>query len=436
MTQEANNNAFPSCAEEVAAYVEQLVRQTNEDLRNFRLEQSALHSHISSMLDDNQNLSSKLEKYHKMTIADDVEELKQQLCFSNDALSKAMAQIERFKKDRQCRDQIQECADRTIKNMETELQSYRTQLSKGDNKHIYDKSIKFLEHKLSVQQEKINTQANLIQVLNEQKQHCAEQIQELQAELKLRKHDTDDREENEATITSLRKQLKDCEKSLQHSRALLEKSTKREKIAMLKVQEAIGVSEAAVREKEDAEKLAETYKEEAAHLATNIGSIMDEAAKRVDNEVEQLKSKLSKRDKTILSLRERLNSQVVEHKSLVESLEDRYNRMTQKYVQTLKLNEKLETHVEDCNKRLIEMEQCTLKKEEHPLKNKNDNDPPLEYYLHAYKDLKAHYKNILNDLTKRFETEFQSIHKEKCELQAENEILRNGPAGDGVGKFL
>ncbi|XP_034487359.1 interaptin isoform X2 [Drosophila innubila] len=435
MTQEANNYAFPSCAEEVAVYVEQLVRNTNEDLKNFRLEQTALHSHISTMLDDNQNMSSKLEKYQKMEISDDVEHLKQQLRLSNEALSKALSQIERFKVDRHCMEKIKECADRTIRNMETELQSYRTQLSKGDSQQLYDKSIKMLEHKLNVQQEKIQTQAKLIHVLQEHKKHSGEQIKDLQSELNERKQDMDNQEENNAKISSLNKQLKECSKSLQHTRAMLEKSTKREKMAMLKVQEAIEINEATQREKEDAEKLAETYKEEATQLATNIGNIMDEAAKRVDNEVEQLKTKLAKRDKTILSLREKFNHQMAEHKSVVQSLEDRYNRMTQKYEQTLKLNEKLEAHVESCNKRLINMEQCTFKEEEHPL-NKNDSDPPLEYYVHAYKDMKSHYKSIVNDLTKRFEAEFESLQKEKCELQAENEILRSGPAGDGIGKFL
>jgi len=163
-----------------------------------------------------------------------------------------------------------------------------------------------LEHKLNVQQEKIQTQAKLIHVLQEHKKHSGEQIKDLQSELNERKQDMDNREENDAKISSLNKQLKECNKSLQQTRAMLEKSTKREKMAMLKVQEAIEINEATQREKEDAEKLAETYKEEATQLATNIGNIMDEAAKRVDNEVEQLKAKLAKRDKTILSLREKV----------------------------------------------------------------------------------------------------------------------------------
>lgn len=434
MTQEASNYPFPRCAEEVARHVEQLVRQTDEDLKKFRLDQKSFHKYISSLLDDNQNLSSKAEKDLKMTLSEDVQHLQQQLRMANDALAKALSQIELFKKDRRCLQKIQDCSNRTIKNMEAELQSYRAQLSKDDNQQIYDMSIKKLEQRLATQHEKIQSQINLIKVLQEEKQNCGEQIQELQAELKQQKHDANNRKDNEATISSLQKQLKECNKSLQNTRALLAESTKREELAMIKVQESLVLSEAAAREKADAEKLAETYKEEAAHLATNIGSIMDEAAKRVDNEVDQLKTKLSKRDKTILSLREKLNNQIAEHKSIVEKLEARYSRMSLKYVQTLKQNEKLESHVENYNKRLIEMEQCALKEGEHRLKNKDD-DSKLENYLHAYKDLKVHYIELINDLTKKFEVEFSRMQRENCELQAENEILRNGPAGDGIGKF-
>jgi len=59
--------------------VEQIVNQTYEDLTKFRLEQTALHSHISTILDDNQNLTSKLERYQRMTLSEDVQHLQQQL---------------------------------------------------------------------------------------------------------------------------------------------------------------------------------------------------------------------------------------------------------------------------------------------------------------------------------------------------------------------
>ncbi|XP_034112964.1 uncharacterized protein LOC117573705 [Drosophila albomicans] len=431
MTQEADNYVFSNCAEQVAECVERLVRQTNEDLRNFREEQSGLRAHISSILDENRNLSTQLGKYTRMPYASDMEELQQQLRLSNDALVQAKAQIDALKKDRHCLNQINECSQRTIKNLETKLQNYRQQLSKGDKQQMYDKSIKMLEQKLALQQEDIRTQANVIKALHQHKVRDGERIETLQTELTKRRQDNENREESQAKMATMQKQLKELDRALKYTQSLLEKSTKREETAMRKVQEALSINEATEREKIEAERLAETYKEEATQLATNIGNVMDEAAKRVDNEVDQLRSKLSKKDKMIQSLREKLNHQIAENKSMMESIEARYNRISLKYEETLKQNEKLAAHVESCNKRVTEMEQYAQK--EHHLTSKKNYDPQLEDYMQANKKLKSHYRYLLHDLTNRFEAEFENVRKENCDLKAENELLKSGAAGDGIG---
>lgn len=171
----------------------------------------------------------------------------------------------------------------------------------------YNKAIKVLEGRLAAQQEELRTQAKLIKVLHEHKQRCGEQIDHLQSQLKDRHRGEVTREDNQAKVTSLQKQIREFEKSLQHTRALLDESKKREIEAMRKVQDAIAISEAAVREKDEAEKRAASYKEEASNLAFNIGTIMDEAAKRVDNEVAQLKTKIAEKDKTIALIRGRVS---------------------------------------------------------------------------------------------------------------------------------
>lgn len=124
--------------------------------------------------------------------------------------------------------------------------------------------------------------------------------------LKGRESDSAARDDEQMKISSLQKQLRELEKSLRYTQSLLDQSTKREALAMQKVQESLGLCDTAVQEKEEAEKRAEAYKEEATQLATNIGSIMDEAAKRVDSEVDQLKTKLVEKDKIISSLREKV----------------------------------------------------------------------------------------------------------------------------------
>lgn len=159
---------------------------------------------------------------------------------------------------------------------------------------------------MAAQQEEIRTQADVIKALHAHKQRCGEQIQQLEFKLKSREQNSSAQEDYQNKITAQQKQLKEVEKSLRYTRTLLDQSTKREALAMQKVQESLALCDTAVLEKEEAEKRAEAYKEEATQLATNIGSIMDEAAKRVDSEVDLLKAKLVEKDKIISSLREKV----------------------------------------------------------------------------------------------------------------------------------
>lgn len=147
MTQEATHYSFPRCvsrielnktpqisnsqysgAVEVANCVERLIKETNDDLKNFRAEQSHLRAHISSVLDENHNLSRELSKYKQMLGSGDTKDIHQRLDYTGDALSKAMAQIDALQKERRCLQKMQECSERTISNMESELNSYRAQL--------------------------------------------------------------------------------------------------------------------------------------------------------------------------------------------------------------------------------------------------------------------------------------------------------------------
>lgn len=48
----------------------------------------------------------------------------------------------------------------------------------------------------------------------------------------------------------------------------------------------------------------------------------------------------------------------------------------------------------------------------------------------SYKALKSHYRKALNDLTKKFESAIYNLQKQKCELQADNDLL-SGAVGDG-----
>lgn len=120
----------------MAQCVERLIKETNDDLKKFRAEQSHLRAHITTVLDENQNLTSELSKYKQMMGSGDTKDIQQRLNFTGDALSKAMAQIESLQKERRCLQKMQECSERTISNMESELNSYRAQLPAENNDQV------------------------------------------------------------------------------------------------------------------------------------------------------------------------------------------------------------------------------------------------------------------------------------------------------------
>uniref|UniRef100_A0A6P4F0T4 Uncharacterized protein LOC108048067 n=1 Tax=Drosophila rhopaloa TaxID=1041015 RepID=A0A6P4F0T4_DRORH len=256
-----------------------------------RQEQKNLRIYVNGVQEENGRLTSELAKCKNAMASGDYQDLRQSLLLTNKALEVAKKQVESLLKERQSLQSMQDYSKRTIENMELELRNYRVQMQQsGDDQIIqrYARAMKMLESKVSAQQEELRTQAETIKALHEHKQRGGEQLQQLHSQLKVQDQD-------QARVASLQKQLKEYELSLSHTHNLLLESTRRETTAIRKVEEAITLSEEATREKMEAKRLAEVYKEEVTQLANNIGSIMEEASKRVDNEVGQLKTSSGRR---------------------------------------------------------------------------------------------------------------------------------------------
>ncbi|XP_030370209.1 spindle pole body component 110 [Scaptodrosophila lebanonensis] len=442
MTQEAGTYGYASNdIQDVALGVERLINETNEDLKTFRAEQSTLRSQLSGVIEENKRLSSELGKYKKSMGSEPMDDVHSRLKCTSDALTKAMQQIDALRKERHCFQTLHECSQRTIEHMETELRNYRAHMPMGTTEESklqvqvnqkYANAMKVLEGKLGVQQEELDTQSRLIKALHEHKQRSGEQIQQLQTKLKEKAYNGVIMDENKTKIQKLQKQVKEYEKSLNYTRSLLEESNKREAQAMRKVQDAISLSEAAMREKVEAEKRAESYKEESTQLASNIGSIMDEAAKRVDSEVAQLKAKLEEKNKALVVLRERFKNEMAHNKSVVQKLESHSNRLEFKYKEALKQNDKLANEVEVACKQLNDLERANISRcdEARQAKMKKHYESQMERYMLAHKEMKSRYKDALNDLTQKFESEIYRLQKDNAELLADNEMLKNGAAGD------
>ncbi|KAH8236621.1 hypothetical protein KR026_006940, partial [Drosophila bipectinata] len=410
-------------------------------------EQAHIRAHVNGVLEENQRLAEELGRYKSTYVARDYKDLKDRLMLTNEALVKSRQQVEELRKERRSLQLMQECSQKTIENMELELKNYRAQVLESGEEHKitqrYVRAVKMLEAKVAAQQEELLTQAETIKALHEHKQRGGEQLQQLQAMLK-------DQAEEQAKLASLQTQVKEYDLSLSHTRNLLVESTRRETAAVRKAQEAMAMIEAATREKAEAEKRAENYREEVTQLATNIGTIMQEAANQVDVEVAQLRSKLSDKDKLIASIKDKvicgilgsgirihvvsplqLKKDAEEHKSVVRLLETRNNRLEHKYKEALKQNDKLEAEMDVTYRRLYELEKANdTTKESRDCKAKKHYEEQMARYHQAHKEMKTNYHAAMDDITQKFEAEIYLLRKQNSELEADNYLLKSGAAGD------
>lgn len=161
-------------------------------------------------------------------------------------------------------------------------------------------------------------------------------------------------------IVQLKEQLhvterhnKDLQKSLKVSHQAIEERSKREQSALQKVQEALAIAEAAVTDKEEALKRERLVKEECDNIASTIGQVMDEAARKVEKDMEAIKNKYLDKEKSLLDEKQKLTEEIQNQKKFNQILDTRCNRFEQKYKDAVRNNDELTNQLHLTAKALV-----------------------------------------------------------------------------------
>lgn len=101
---------------------------------------------------------------------------------------------------------------------------------------------------------------------------------------------------------------RELQKSLKNAKNSLEERLKREQSALQKVQEALAIAETAVADKEEALKREKVVKEECDNIASTIGQVMDEAARKVEKDMEAIRKNNMDKEKTLIEEKAKVNS--------------------------------------------------------------------------------------------------------------------------------
>ncbi|XP_017475879.1 PREDICTED: M protein, serotype 5 isoform X1 [Rhagoletis zephyria] len=436
---------------EIKKTCENLISQTQTDLELFKHEQHILRNQIEDILAENKAINTKLEVLKGTTdqIKGDSRDDATREKFSNDALLNVKKQIDSLEAENNELRSLNNSSRKTIQNLENEIQNYRNLLYNSSTvaeiKQKYYTATKLLESTIQTQKTEITKQAQIIENLFQQKKQSNEHLKNLEKALEENQRSLGSAD-NSGTIEKLKtklnestRQTKELQLSLQLAKSAIEERYEREKCALQKVQEALSIAEAAVADKEDAQKREQVVKEECDNLASTIGQVMDEAAKKVEKDMEDLRRKFSGKERSLLEIQVKMEEEIQNQKKFNQILETRCNRFQQKYKTSEKEVDRLTLQLESAVKALDEMEakisrqDSLLKEQKILMRRANETEQEIQNYIQINKNLKEKYRNTLKDITKNFEGQVYHLQRENAKLKAENQIiqLKKGYNSDG-----
>uniref|UniRef100_A0A1A9WPG3 Uncharacterized protein n=1 Tax=Glossina brevipalpis TaxID=37001 RepID=A0A1A9WPG3_9MUSC len=410
-------------------------------------DQQQLQQQIQNILEENHRINSKLEILKSSTSTgpggndsrDDATREK----LTNDAYKNVKKQIDYLQTENNDLRLLHKNSQKTIANLEKEIQNYRNQLfqpaSTCELKQKYSTAVKLLECTISSQKSELKEQASVIENLIDQKKSLHDQIEKLEKSLEEKEKQLAKMPEILETLAKLQDQLQQTTKhnivlqnSLKQTKTLVEERFKREQSALQKVQESLALAESAVAEKDNALRREKIVKEECDNIALTIGQIMDEAAHKVDKDMETMRKKHADKEKILIAEKDKLLEEIQNQKKFNQILDTRCNRFQQKYKEAMKDNDRISQQLELTAKSLCEMEDrinlnnnVSLKNgDERNKKIMEDQEKELRHYIETNKQLKEKYRLALNEMTNDFKQEIYRLQNEVTAVKTENEMLK------------
>ncbi|XP_061387694.1 centrosomal protein of 83 kDa-like [Musca vetustissima] len=381
-------------------------------------EQIEFKRQIHKIQDENNELNFKLDAYKNSTCNGETLDDATREKLTNDAVKNVMIQIEYLQAENKDLKLLNKNCNKTIENLEKEIQDYRNQIfnptSACEVKQKYATALKLLEGTIVSQQKEIKEQKEMINNLFEQKRHLKAHIESLEKSIEEKLHSKfDDSVEQvhklQKQLTEYTQQNKELEKSLKAAKLSIEDRFKREQIALQKVQDALAIAEGAVADKEEALKREKIVKEECDNIASTIGQVMDEAARKVDKDMEEIRKKYLEKERQLIKEKTKMREEILNQTKLYQILNNRCNRFEQNYKDALKDNERLTKQLELVAKTISEMEHKLLQQES----NYNNNNKL------------GRYRMTIQELAKSFEEQIHRLQTEMANLRAENKILKS-----------
>ncbi|XP_062541499.1 trichohyalin-like [Armigeres subalbatus] len=434
--------------------IDELYRSIQREIQCYRREHNTIRADLRRLIQNNQAFDgSDEESGAKCGAHFDPEQYSR---ISNEVIANLKNQLEITLQEKKTLESLWKSSQKTIQILELEIGEYRRQLRQpGDNriqnlKQQYTAALQLLEQNLISLRTKLaeRTEENKrLQVASAAEQERLRTVERdfsaLQSEHQTLQAKVEERSSTESRLnTNLEQAMREkaeLEELLDQANALARQHMSRENQALIKVQEALQIADTAIEEKNSLTARERGVREECDFLASTIGQVMEQAARKVEQEMNALRVGYEDRINALERQLEQLKDSVEQQRDKTRQSESRARSLEDKFKGLIVTNQNLDADLHAASKLIIEMElkleafQKTMTKEREISKVSQARELELNQLLQTNEQLKDRWKSEMLTLTDGLHRKLEALRRENCMLKAENNQLKDqllavGPA--------
>uniref|UniRef100_A0A182Y5F8 Uncharacterized protein n=1 Tax=Anopheles stephensi TaxID=30069 RepID=A0A182Y5F8_ANOST len=421
----------------------ELYRCIEQEIRTHRHEQDRVRTELQHQLERGRSTGKPLASAdeHESTVAEpDYKRV------SDEVIRNQANQIQLIKEEKETFEKLWQSSQRTIRILELEIHEYRRQLKqpKGvlEARQQYTAAVQLLEQNLACLRETLDEKLAENRHLQREQQAATERMKVLEEEAKAQQREAealtkaiDELRTSECQLrTDLERTMRDkseLETLLDTAATLAKQHMSRENLALAKVQEALQIADSAIEEKNCVVRREQDAREQCDFLASTIGQVMEEAARKVEHELGGLRSGYERRIEELERALGQTRSALEQQVQRTNQAEMRARTVEDKFRTLLKTNQNLDTDLRAASKMIIEMElkmealQKTMAKEKETNRACSAREEDLQRLLANSEQLKDRWKREMLSVTDELRRKMETMQRENCKLTAENNQLKD-----------
>uniref|UniRef100_A0A182SVQ6 Uncharacterized protein n=1 Tax=Anopheles maculatus TaxID=74869 RepID=A0A182SVQ6_9DIPT len=268
-------------------------------------------------------------------------------------------------------EKLWQSSQRTIRILELEIHEYRRQLKqpKGvlEARQQYAAAVQLLEQNLAGLRGALDEKITENRHLQREQQAATERMKVLEEDAKAQQREAealtkaiDELRTSECQLrTDLERTMRDkseLETLLDTAATLAKQHMSRENLALAKVQEALQIADSAIEEKNSVVRREQDAREQCDFLASTIGQVMEEAARKVEHELGGLRTGYERRISELERALDQARTTLETQAQRTNQAETRARTVEDKFRTLLKTNQNLDTDLRAASKMIIEME--------------------------------------------------------------------------------